>query len=118
MIYCIYSDTYIQDFVVKGVYEMNGYGMLAESYRTLVKQGKLTEEDAQKDIDIFEFFSKCDEKDFCRMVDTSAFNQIIKAYCAKALQEADVDEKMADRVMDELRYIMDTHTAREVIEND
>ena len=97
---------------------MNGYEIMADSYRTLVKQGKITQEQAQKDIDIFEFFSKCDNNDFCRMVDTTAFNSIIKAYCKKALEEAEVGEKTADRVMDELRYIMDTRTAREVIEND
>lgn len=96
---------------------MNGYEIMADSYRTLVKQGKLTQEDAQKDIDIFEFFSKCDEKDFCRMVDTTAFNSIIKAFCQKAMEEANVGKKTADRVMDELRYIMDTHTASEVMEN-
>lgn len=96
---------------------MNGYSMMADSYRTLVQQGKLTQEQAQKDIDIYDFFAKCDENDFCTMVDTSAFNSIIKAYCEKALNEAEVSEEVSDRVMNELRYIMDTQTAKEVIEN-
>lgn len=93
---------------------MNGFSLAAESYRELVKQGKLTQEQAQKDIEIYDFFAKCKHEDFCRMVDTAAFNDIIKAYCRKALRSAEVDKDTEDRVMDELRWLFDTMQANVV----
>lgn len=97
---------------------MRGYSMLAESYRTLKAQGKLSAEEADRQIKVLDFLGECEEDDIFRLVDTSAFNSIIKAYCRKALQEAEVGEKVKDRVMNEVRYIMDTMTAKEVVEND
>lgn len=93
---------------------MNGFQMMADSYKALVTQGKLKEEDAKREIEIYEFLATCDQSDFCRMVDSSAFNDIIKAFCRKALQGAKVGEEVEDSVMGELRWIMDTMQASEI----
>ena len=55
---------------------MNGYEMMADSYRQLVKQGKIDKETADKEIRIYDFLATCDTEDICRMVDSSAFNDI------------------------------------------
>ena len=65
---------------------MNGYTTMADSYRTLVKQGKIDKETADKEIRIYDFLATCDNDDFCRMVDSSAFNDIIRAYLKMAVQ--------------------------------
>lgn len=93
---------------------MNGFQIMADSYKTLVKQGKLKAEDAKRDIEIYEFLATCDRSDFFRMVDSSAFNDIIKAFCRKALQGAKVTKEVEDSVMDELRWIIDTMQASEI----
>ena len=93
---------------------MNGFQMMADSYKTLVKHGKLKEEDARREIEIYEFLATCDHSDFCRMVDSSAFNDIIKAFCRKALQGAKVGEEIEDSVMGELRWLFDTMQASEI----
>ena len=71
---------------------MNGYTMMADSYRTLVKQGKIDKETAGKEIRVYDFLGTCDSDDLCRMVDSSAFNDIIRAYLKMAVQSADIDE--------------------------
>lgn len=59
---------------------MNGYEMTADSYRQLVKQGKIDKETADREIRVYDFLATCDSDDLCRMVDSSAFNDIIRAY--------------------------------------
>lgn len=59
---------------------MNGYEMMADSYRQLVKQGKIDKETADREIRVYDFLATCDSDDLCRMVDSSAFNDIIRAY--------------------------------------
>lgn len=96
---------------------MNGYEMVAQGYKQLVEQGKMTADQAQPEIRVLDFLGACDPDDIYRMVDSSAFNDIIKAFCKKALLSANVDPDTADSVMDELRWIMDTMTSKEVAES-
>ena len=71
---------------------MNGYEIMAASYRQMVKQGRIDKETAEKEIRIYDFLSTCDTEDICRMVDSSAFNDIIKAFVETAVKNADIDE--------------------------
>ena len=94
---------------------MNGYEILAQGYKQLVKQGEMTEEQAQPEIRILDFLGECSQDDIYRLVDSSAFNDIIKAYCRKALQSAEVDEKTTDAVMGELRWLFETTNSKEIM---
>ena len=96
---------------------MNGYEVVAQGYKQLVEQGKLTAEEAQPEIRVLDFLGACAPDDIYRLVDSSAFNDIIKAFCKAALQGASVDQDTSDRIMDELRWIMDTMTSKEVTES-
>lgn len=93
---------------------INGFSLMAESYRKLVEQGRVEAEEVKRNIEIYEFFGTCSADDFCKMVDTSAFNGIITAYTEKALTSAGVDGKTKDRVISELKCLFDTMTAAEV----
>jgi hypothetical protein len=94
---------------------MNGYEMMADSYRQLVKQGKIDKETADREIRVYDFLATCDSDDLCRMVDSSAFNDIIRAYLKMAVQSADIDEDSRNKVVGQLRWLFDEKTAKQVL---
>ena len=95
---------------------MNGYEMMADSYRQLVKQGKIDKETADREIRVCRLLATCDSDDLCRMVDSSAFNDIIRAYLKMAVQSADIDEDAREKVVGQLRWLFDEKTAKQVLE--
>ena len=97
---------------------MNGYTMMADSYKMLMEQGKIDKETAEKSIRIYEFLATCDKDDLCQMVDSSAFNDIIRAFLKMAVVNADIDEEAQGKVLNQLRWIFDEKSAKEVLEND
>lgn len=94
---------------------MNGYEMMADSYRQLVKQGKIDKETADREIRVYDFLATCDSDDLCRMVDSSAFNDIIRAYLKMAVQSADIDEDSRNKVVGQLHWLFDEKTAKQVL---
>lgn len=95
---------------------MNGYTALANSYRKLMEQGKIKEEDAKREIAVYDFLGTCDQSDFYRMIDSSAFNDIIRIFCKKSMENANLNEKSIASVMKELEWLFDTKICREVCE--
>lgn len=96
---------------------MNGYTMTADSYKMLMEQGKIDKKTAEKSIRIYEFLATCDNDDLCQMVDSSAFNDIIRAFLKMAVVNAELGEEQQDRVLNQLRWIFDEKSAKEVLQN-
>ena len=91
--------------------------MMADSYRELMNNGKIDIETAEKKIRIYDFFATCDIDDFCLMVDSSAFNDIIRAFLKMAVNNAGISDKAKEKVFRELRSIFGVKSAKEVLEN-
>lgn len=49
------------------------------------------------------------------MVDSSAFNDIIRSFTKMAIENAGIDEKSQERVLNQLRWIFDEKKAKEVL---
>lgn len=96
---------------------MNGFDLMADGCRRLAAQGKIDQEVAKKEIRIYEFLATCDTDDLCRMIDSSAFNDFIRAFLKLAVKEADLDEDSQDKVLSQLRWIFDEKSAKEVLNN-
>ena len=96
---------------------MNGYTLMAESYKKLMNEGKIEKEAAEKEIRIYEFLATCDIDDFCRMVDSSAFNDIIRAFLKMAVDNANIDEKSREKVIQQSRWLFDEKSAKEILQN-
>lgn len=94
---------------------MNGYTMMADSYRKLMNGGTIDKESAEKSIRIYEFLATCDKDDLCKMVDSSAFNDIIRAFLKMAVVNAELEEEQQDKVLNQLRWIFDEKSAKEVL---
>ncbi len=95
---------------------MNVYSLMANSYRNLANLGKIDKETANKEIRIFDFLSTCDNDDICQLVDSSAFNDIIRAFTRRAVQNADIDKESQKKVLTQLEWLFDTNTAKEILE--
>lgn len=93
---------------------MNGYTLMADSYRKAVEQGKFTEEEVRPNIRVYELLAELTQEDLYRMIDSTAFNEIIKTYCRRALREASVEENVEENVLTQLKLLFDEMTAKEV----
>ena len=94
---------------------MNGYKMIADDYKKMIEDRCVAKEEVEKEIRIYEFLATCDIDDFCIMVDSSAFNDIIRAFLKLVLNNANIDEKARESALNELRWIFDGKSAREVL---
>lgn len=100
---------------------MNGFALMADSYRKVLEDVKAGTDssdstDAERKIRIFDFLATCDADDFYTLVDSSAFNDIIKDFARYALKKADVDDETRSKVMNELRWAFSEKTAKEICE--
>jgi hypothetical protein len=95
---------------------MSDYTMMSNSYKLLMEQGKLDKTTAKKAIRIYDFLATCDSDDICQMVDSSAFNDIIRAFLRMAVKNSELDKNSQDDVLNQLYWIFDEKTAKEVLE--
>ena len=93
---------------------MNGYELMADSYRTAAGNGQIPADEAEQKAKIYDLLATFTDEDLYAMIDSTAFNDIIRAYCRLALEQAGVDEDTRQSVMSEFRFIFSEKTAKEV----
>ena len=89
---------------------------MANSYRMLMERGRISKEKAEKEIRVFTFLADCDQDDICILVDSGAFNDIIRAFFEMAVDNADIDEKSRRSVLAQLRWMFSEKQAKEILE--
>ena len=98
---------------------MNGFKVMAESLRTASEQGTISKDQADKDIRIYDFLASCSEDDFCRLFDSSAFNDIAKSYLKIAVtelvEEGTLNEDQGQAVRNRFSLLFSEKTAKDVI---
>ena len=99
---------------------MNGFTLMAESYRKAAEQGKIGQEEAAQSCRIYDFLGSCSQDDFYRLFDSSAFNEIAKDYMRLAVRElvdeGTLDEEQGKAVRNRFAYLFDEKQAKEVCE--
>lgn len=66
---------------------MNGYELMAASYRKLLEKESFPEESRKKlarEIELYDFLAKCSKEDIYTLFDSGAFNEICAGYAEKA----------------------------------
>ncbi|MCR5586096.1 MAG: hypothetical protein K6F77_01005 [Lachnospiraceae bacterium] len=100
---------------------MNGYEIIADSYRSLIKKetDEKTKIELEKKIKILDFLATCDAEDKCYLFDSSAFNDIFKGYTNKVvgnlLKNEDINQEQADRLRNSFSSILDEISAEEAL---
>lgn len=98
---------------------MNGFKLIADSYRKAAEEGKISKEQADKDCRIFDFLGTCDDDDFYKLFDSSAFNEIAKSYMRLAVKElvseGTIDEDQGKAVRNRFSLLFDEKQAKDVV---
>lgn len=89
---------------------MNGYKIMAESYRKLIERQDPTVDYSGFDrkIKILDFLGDCVEDDIYELYNSSAFNEITMRVCKCAMRNAGIDEDTISNAMREVNRIHDT----------
>ena len=77
---------------------MTGYKIIAESYKELLKEKNINQEIAEKKIRIYDFLDSCDDEDLFNLVDSGAFNNIIKSYVKAAIVKSGIKKNEEEKI--------------------
>lgn len=99
---------------------MNGYILMAESYRKAAGEGKADAGEAERKARLYDFLGACTDNDIYTLFDSTAFNEIAKAYMRKAvarlIDNGTIDAEQGQAVRNEYAYMFSIMTAKEVSE--
>ncbi len=96
---------------------MNGYILQAEAYKKLAEQGRIPKEEAERKRAVYAFLGTCTQDQIYDLFDSSAFNTIVKDYVKLTLKNTETDEETSEKIMQELRWLLDTKSSKEVSES-
>lgn len=97
---------------------MNGYTLLAESYKKAAENGILSKEQSIKKIRVLEFLATCDQEDIYNLFDSSAFNDITKNYLKYSIEsvisEGIISKEQGNIITDEFNSLFSDISAKEI----
>ena len=97
---------------------MNGFKILADSYRKAEQEGTMSKGEVENKIRVYDFLATCNDDDICNMFDSGAFNEIAKGYMRIAvkelIEENVIDEEQGQAVKNRYALLFSEKTAKEV----
>ena len=97
---------------------MNDFKLMSESYRMLSEEGKISQEEAEKKCKAYDYLASCDDEDIYNLFDSSAFNEIARAYMRLAVKEliseGQLDEDQGRAVRNRFSLLFDEKQSKEV----
>ena len=96
---------------------MANYDIVIKSYeQVLENKAKDCDVDAiALSINAYKTLNNKSDDEIYAIFGTGAFNHILKGYCKKALENCEFDKKTVDAVMDELKWLLDTCNAKQIL---
>lgn len=96
---------------------MNGYELQAKSYEQYLSKNPddPNKEHIKKEIKVNRLLAELKAEDFFLLFDTGAFNDILKGYCRKAMQESGIDREKQNEVIENLRWLLDTQGSEQIV---
>lgn len=92
---------------------MNGYKLMADSYRKLAERNGSSEE-IERNIKIYDFLSTLDKQDINILFDSGAFNDITKCYCKVAMDNCGIDREIAKNVLNNISELYNYENAENI----
>lgn len=97
---------------------LNGFKIISLSYEKLAEQGVISAAKAEKECKIYDFLANCDEDDFFKLFDSSAFNEIVMNYVRRAVwelaEEGVLEEDQGYAVRDRVHLLFSECSAKQI----
>ena len=96
---------------------MANYDIFIKSYEDILKKKpEKCDVDAMKlSINAMKTLNNKTDDEIYAIFNTGAFNDILKGFCKKALENRKFDKKQIDAVMDEIKWLLDTYSVKDVL---
>jgi uncharacterized protein len=97
---------------------MNGYKLMAASYHKYLEQHPEEPDEIKQqllaEIKVNELLAGLSEAEIMMIFDTGAYNEVIKSYCRKAMEMANIAPDKLSEVRDNIGYLLETKKAAEI----
>lgn len=96
---------------------MANYDLMIQSYEDILakKPDRCDVEAMKLSINAMKTLNNKTDDEICAIFSTGAFNNILKGYCKKALENCEFDKKQVDDVIDELKWLLDTCNVKQIL---
>lgn len=96
---------------------MANYDLMIQSYEDILakKPDMCDAETVKLSLDALKTLNNKTDDEICAIFNTGAFNDILKGYCKKAMENCKLDKEQIDAVMAEIKWLLDTCNARQML---
>jgi len=96
---------------------MANYDILIKSYENVLekKSDNGDVEAIKLSINAMKTLNDKTDDEIYALFSTGAFNDILKGYCKKALENCKFEKKQIDAVMNELKWLLDTSSVKDIL---
>ena len=95
---------------------MNGFKLQADAIRKVVERDDDCDKEAMlSKAKVYDILSELTQDQIYELYNSSAFNDVTKAYAKRAMETVGLDEEQISDVLQEIKYLHDTVSAGEII---